>query len=142
MNLTDINEVIKASPAIQVQNKMTIVQRWAWNVLLANAYDELPDKEIHSISLTELAAKLGTKTNPNYIQEALKSLVDCTVEWNILGKDKKTEWGAASLLASAEIKDGLCTYGFAPHLRLKLHNPRVYAIRVKRPLFHLKLSES
>ena len=31
------------------------------------------------------------------------------------------------LLASAQIKDGICTYGFAPHLRLKLHNPRIYA---------------
>ena len=126
-SLTNIEEVIKASPAIQVQNKMTFVQRRAWNVLLANAYDELPNKEIHSISLKELAAKLGTKTNQNYIQEALKSLVDCTVEWNILNKDKQVEWGAASLLASADIKEGICTYGFAPHLRLKLHNPRVYA---------------
>ena len=126
-SLENIEEVIKASPAIQVQNKMTLVQRRAWNVLLANAYDELPNKEIHSINLTELVVKLGLDDNQTYIQEALKSLVDCTVEWNILGKDKKTEWGAASLLASAEIKDGICTYGFAPHLRLKLHNPRIYA---------------
>ena len=57
----------------------------------------------------------------------LRSLVDCTVEWNILGKDKEEEWIVASLLASARIKDGICTYGFAPHLRLKLHNPRIYA---------------
>lgn len=127
MSLMDINEVIKASPAIQVQNKMTIVQRRAWNVLLANAYDELPNKEVHSINLTELVVKLGLDDNQTYLQEALKSLVDCTVEWNILRKDKKTEWGAASLLASAEIKDGVCFYQFPNVLRLKLHNPRVYA---------------
>ena len=127
MNLTDIDEVIKASPAIQVQNKMTLVQRRTWNVLLANAYDELPDKEIHSINMAELVVKLGLDDNQSYMQEALKSLVDCTVEWNILGKDKKTEWGAASLLASAEIKDGVCFYEFPHPLRLKLHNPRVYA---------------
>ena len=35
-------------------------------------------------------------------------------------------WGVAALLASAEIKDGICMYGFAPHLRQKLHNPRIY----------------
>ena len=48
MLLADINEVIKASPAIQIQNRITHLQRRAWNVLLANAYNELPDKEIHT----------------------------------------------------------------------------------------------
>ena len=61
------------------------------------------------------------------MKEILEALVDCKVEWNVLGKDKEGEWGVAVLLASADIKDGICTYGFAPHLRLKLYNPRVYA---------------
>ena len=43
-----------------------------------------------------------------------------------MGKDKKQAWGVASLLASAEIESGICTYGFAPHLRYKLYNPRIY----------------
>ena len=128
MNLAKINEVIKASPAIQVQSKMTLLQRRAWNVLLANAYNELPTEDIHRVSLAELAAKLGFNSgNREYLKEMLKSLVDCTVEWNVLGKDKKEEWGVASLLASARIKDGICTYEFAQPLRVKLHNPRIYA---------------
>ena len=78
--------------------------------------------------MVELTAKLGFNSgNRNYLKDVLRSLVDCTVEWNILGKDKEEEWVVASLLASARIKDGVCTYGFAPHLRLKLHNPRIYA---------------
>ena len=43
MHLAEINEVIKASPAIQIQGRITHLQRRAWNVLLANAYDELPN---------------------------------------------------------------------------------------------------
>ena len=127
MLLENINEVIKASPAIQVQGKMTHLQRRAWNILLANAYNELPNKEIHSVSVAELAAKLGFDSkNEDYLKEALKALRNYEVEWNILGKDKKQEWGVAGLLASADIKDGICTYAFAPHLRPKLHNPRIY----------------
>ena len=38
MLLADIKEVIKASPAIQIQGRITHLQRRAWNVLLANAY--------------------------------------------------------------------------------------------------------
>ncbi len=127
MHLAEINEVIKASPAIQIQSKITHLQRRAWNVLLANAYDELPNTDIHRINVIDLAQSLGFDSkNYDHLKETLKALVDCTVEWNILGKDKKGEWGVAALLASAKIKNGICTYGFAPHLRYKLYNPRIY----------------
>ena len=123
-SLAKINEVIKASPAIQVQSKITLLQRRAWNVLLANAYNELPNKDIHRVSMAELAAKLGFGDgNQEYLKETLEALVDCKVEWNLLNKDNKQVWGVASLLASAEIEEGICTYGFAPHLRLKLLQP-------------------
>ena len=93
-NLSKVNEVIKASPAIQIQSKISLLQRRAWNVLLANAYNELPDKDIHSVSMVELAAKLGFGDgNQEYLKEILRSLVECTVEWNLLNKDKKQEWG-------------------------------------------------
>ena len=128
MNLLERDEFIKASPAIQIQNTLTHLQRRSWNVLLANAYDELPNKDIHRVSVTELAEKLGFNShNEAYLKETLEALVDCTVKWNLLGKDKKERWGVASLLASAEVENGICTYAFAPHLRLKLYNPRVYA---------------
>ena len=126
--LSKINEVIKASPAIQIQSKISLLQRRAWNVLLANAYNELPNKDIHSVSMVELAAKLGFGDgNQEYLKGVLRSLRSCEVEWNLLNKDKKQVWGIASLLASAEIENGICTYGFAPHLRRLLYNPRVYA---------------
>ena len=128
MNLGKKNELIKASPAIQIQSKMTLLQRRAWNVLLANAYDELPHTDLYRVSVAELAAKLGFNSkNDTYLKEILEALVDCKVEWNVLDKDKDEEWGIAVLLASVDIKNGICTYGFAPHLRLKLHNPRIYA---------------
>ena len=127
MHLAKIDEVIKASPAIQIQSKITHLQRRAWNVLLANAYNELPNKEIHRVSVTELARKLGFNShNEDYLKDTLEALVDCTVKWNVLDKDKKEEWGIASLLAEARIIDGICFYQFSHTLRLRLHNPRIY----------------
>ena len=127
MHLAEIEEVIKASPAIQIQSKITHLQRRAWNVLLANAYDELPNRDIHRVSVAELAKSLGFNShNEDYLKETLEALVDCTVKWNLLDKDKRETWGVASLLGSAEIKNGICTYSFAAHLRYKLYNPRIY----------------
>ena len=140
MHLAEINEVIKASPAIQIQGKITHLQRRAWNVLLANAYDELPNRDIHRVSVAELAKSLGFNShNEDHLKETLKALVDCTVEWNILGKDKKEDWGVASLLGSVRIKDGVCTYSFAAHLRYKLYNPRIYTklnLRLQNRFIH------
>ena len=128
MNLLERDEFIKASPAIQIQGNITHLQRRAWNVLLANAYDELPNRDIHRVSIVELADKLGFNSrNQEHLKDMLKALTECLVEWNTLGKDKNQVWGVAALLASAEIEKGICTYAFAPHLRLKLYNPRVYA---------------
>ena len=96
-------------------------------MLLANAYNELPNKDIHSVNVAELAKKLGFDSRDyDHLKETLEALVDCTVKWNILGKDKKEEWGVASLLAEARIKDGICTYAYPPYLRTRLYNPRIY----------------
>ena len=83
---------------------------------------------MHRVSVVELAEKLGFNSrNQDHLKDMLKALTECLVEWNTLGKDKNEVWGVAALLASAEIEKGICTYAFAPHLRLKLYNPRVYA---------------
>ena len=63
----------------------------------------------------------------DYLKETLEALGACQVKWNLLNKDKKEKWGFANLLASAEIEEGICSYEFPKPLRLKLHNPRVYA---------------
>ena len=126
--LKDTQEVVKHSAAIQIQNNITLLQRRAWNVLLANAYDELPTQETHQVKVAELMEKLEfSSKNDEYLKGALKALVGCKVEWNVLDKDNKWEWGVTTLLAEARIKDGVCTYAYGPMLRERLHNPNIYA---------------
>jgi len=126
--LKDKKEVIKHSAAIQIHNHITLLQRRAWNVLLANAYDELPTVERHRVRVRELMEKLEFDSkNEEYLKEALKALTTCGVEWNTLEKDHAWEWGVTTLLAEATIKNGVCTYAYGPTLRERLHNPNMYA---------------
>jgi hypothetical protein len=126
--LKDHDEVVKHSAAIHIQNNITLLQRRAWNVLLANAYDALPFEEKHGITVVDLTKKLEFDSkNDDYLKEALEALVGCKVKWNVLDKDNKWEWGVTTLLAYATIKDGLCTYSYSPPLRERLHNPNIYA---------------
>ena len=129
MNIQDKTDVIKASPAIHIQGNITHLQRRLWNVLLANAYDELLTKDVHEISVTALIDKLEYDShNREYLLEFFESLVDCKLKWNLLNKDEEWEYGIAVLLSSVVIREsGVCTYDFPSQLRPKLHNPRMYA---------------
>lgn len=109
--LKDTDEVVKHSAAIQIQNNITLLQRRAWNVLLANAYDELPIEEMHNIKVVDLMEKLEFDSkNDDYLKDALEALVGCKMKWNVLDRDNRWEWGVTTLLAHAIIKHGLCTY--------------------------------
>ena len=126
--MPDKKEVIKHSAAVHIQNNITLLQRRSWNVLLANAYDELPTEEEHHIAVKDLARMLDFDSkNDNYLKEALEALVGCKVKWNVLDKDGEEEWGVTTLLARAKIRRGICTYAYSPELRRRLHNPRMYA---------------
>ncbi len=121
-------EVIKHSAAIQIQNRITLLQRRAWNVLLANAYDELPTKAQHQIRVVDLMRILEFNSdNGDYLKEALEALNRCQVQWDVLDKDGEHEWGVSTLLAEAKISRGICTYEYSSTLRQRLHNPRMYA---------------
>src|SRR5215510_4062083 len=125
--LRNKKEVIKHSAAIYIENNITLLQRRAWNVLLAYAYDELLTKEEHDIKVKDLIRILEFDSkNGDYLKEALEALVTCKLKWNILGKDIE-EWGVTTLLSEAIIRNGTCFYGYGRALRARLHNPRMYA---------------
>lgn len=120
-------EVIKHSAAIQIKNKINLLQRRTWNVLLANAFSELMTKKRHEITVQDLQKVLNFKSNnQEHLKEAIEGLVGCVVSWNILGKDNKNIWKATGLLADAEIENGICTYSYSEILKEKLFNPTMY----------------
>lgn len=121
-------DVIKHSSAIQISNKINLLDRRAWNVLLANAFDDMADKDEFKIAISDLAQILKYDSNDSqHLKDILYNLVDTTVEWNLLGKDKKQAWGVFSLLAEAHIINGFCYYSYGARLRQMLHNPSMYA---------------
>ena len=130
--MSPVIELKKHVGAVHVAGPLTLLQRKAANVLLYNAYDELPEPSVrgHSIRLVQLAGTLGFNSkNLRVLKETLKTLVKTDVEWNVLDEDGRKEWGATTLLASVSIKDGtgVCRYSYSDDLRRLLHNPDVYA---------------
>lgn len=121
-------EVIKHSAAIQVPNMMTHLQRRSWNILLANAYDDLPKGKVHHMRVADLIEDLGISTNNDeHIKELIIALQDMKLEFNLLGKDKKGKWGRYQVLGSVEIEHGVIHYGYDPVLSRLLYRPEMYS---------------
>jgi len=123
-------ELKKHVGAVHIKGQLTLLQRKISNVLLLNAYDELPTSGVseHRIRLGTLAANAGFDSNDyQLLKEALEALVDLKIRWNILDEKNRLEWGISSFLAQAVIRDGVCRYAYPPALRKRLHNPEVYA---------------
>lgn len=123
--------VIKHSAAVSISNEVTLVQRKSWNLLLANAYNDLPNESVKqfSIPLTVLAEKLEYSVkNITYLKDNIRALANVKVEYDILGKSgEHEEWGIEHILVSPKIINGLLYYEFPWSLRKKLYNPLVYA---------------
>ena len=125
--LKNKKEVIKASAAIHISNNVNLMQRRSWNILLANAFNELEFQDEFTIRIKDLCDFLKYKGNNDfYIKQLVRDLQSVTVEWNLLGKDGN-EWGRSVLLSGVIIKNGELTYAYDPILRKKLYNPSMYA---------------
>jgi len=132
MVVTDLADqnLKKHIAAIHINNRLTLTQRKASNVLLYNAYENLLTARVHRIRVKDLAEAIGFNThNLEPLKEALKTLARTVLEWNILDENgAHEEWGATTLLAQAVIKGGFCTYAYSPDLCEKLYRPEIYAL--------------
>ncbi len=123
-------EVIKHSGAIQVSaNQISLLQRKIWNVLLANAFDDLLSKDEYSIKIKDLAEILKFDSNDiELVKEAVTKMQKVLVQWNVLEKDDEV-WISSHFLGDVKItkKSGIICYSWGKYLREKLYNPTMYA---------------
>ncbi len=123
-------EVIKHSGAIQVSaNQISLLQRKIWNVLLANAFDDLLSKDEYSITIKDLAEILKFDSNDiELVKEAVTKMQKVLVQWNVLEKDDEA-WISSQFLGEVNItkQSGVIFYTWGKYLREKLYNPTMYA---------------
>lgn len=64
--------------------------------------------------------------NMEGLKQALRNIVCTPIEFNIM-EDGSETWDVMSLLAHANIKNGICTYKYIEELAERLFDPEVYA---------------
>lgn len=109
------------SPAIHIENKISLVQKKLWFELVYESFPKMGNQRKYSITLKKLRQLLGWNegtSNDKELKEALKGLNETAITWNIFGKDNKNSWQCFPLLAGCEIpkNSGLCIYSLSPFL--------------------------
>lgn len=118
--------LVKASGAIHISHKISLVQKKLWNYLLKHAYNDLDKKTHFSIGISDLYTLLNTRDEKN-IKKILHSL-NISIEFNVFGKDNLNQWESFSLLNYININNGIVTYSFGERLSELLFKPRFYAL--------------
>lgn len=130
------NEAIlyKHTGAVHIANRLSFVERKIYNILMERAYKGLLTEGMHQISIGNLIERLGhieqSYKNHDFIKTCLFNLVNNSIAFNILGKDKKNKktWDSiASLLSEVHFKDGMITYSFPQALSMLLAKPSIYS---------------
>lgn len=116
--------------AIHVRGDLSLVQRKLANALLYHAYPHLPEKDEYEIGISYLCGLIGFDShNLEPLKEAIRGLIDVSIEWGVRGEAGLEVWGVFSMLADAQIdaQSGICRYSYGALLRRKLYNPEIYA---------------
>ena len=114
---------------IQIGTKLSLFQKKAWNILSYNALKNGMDSESFTITISEFSTLLGVnEKNHSRLQEILRDIVYCPVEWEILNPNKRrSTWVATTLLSHVIVEDSVIHYSYASILKEVLKNPEIYA---------------
>jgi plasmid replication initiation protein len=87
------------------------------------------DKNIRSFTVTadELLVFFGLgKKNHDYLRAELRKLRKIEIEYNILNKDKKNEWGEFNLISGYSYNRGVIEFSFPHQIEKMILNPKMF----------------
>lgn len=128
-NITPLSEVRKHVSAVHVSGELSLLERRLVNLLLLNAYDDLPAKRKFSLPVSTLYTMLDVKSNNlDHLKKALLGIMSTPITFDLFNEKKKGKWDASPPLSYAGIDDGICTYEYSEYLAERLANPDIYAV--------------
>jgi plasmid replication initiation protein len=93
-----------------------------------NEFIKDKNARVFSITADELLIFFGLgNKNHDYLKQELRKLRKIDVEYNLLNKDKKNEWGEFSLISGFSYKRGIIEYSFPHQIEKMLLDPKIFA---------------
>lgn len=133
---TEVIELKKHSSLIAISNKnLSIVQRKLYNAILYLAGKQIqddPETETFRLKFSDVVkfSSYENFTNLKYLKDAIDSLVETRINFNILEKDKEQFWSSFTLISEATIVRGdeFITVTFPNLIKKNIQFPTIYAL--------------
>lgn len=126
----DLRKAVEAIAIKPLAGKLTLLTRKLFNVFLAEAQHQGPEKQVYSLPLSKLCAKSAYEsTNVTILKEQLRKMSATIVEWN-LGVKGSRRWGTGSLVTVEIVEEGNRTrveWSYPATVKNQLLAPEVYA---------------
>lgn len=126
---TDV--LIKNSGLITMRGDLPLLSRRIFNAFIQLTRREVPlpfKTRVYQGSVRELCEMIGYRsTNLTHLKKAIRKLMKCQIEFNILGKDNKSKWWSVSQIVSeVSISRGLISWEMTSTMEDVIKNPRIY----------------
>lgn len=108
------------------------LERKLYNILLLQAYDDLPADRTHEIPAQLLFSLLGwtQSQNTDDLRDAIAKIVSTEVQFNLLGDEEGKDaprWETTTMMSYGSIQGGVVSWRYDQAMSRKLYEPSVYA---------------
>jgi hypothetical protein len=123
------NSLKKHRAVIQIDARLSPLERLLYNVLLMQAYDHLPTRRTHEIPVKIVMMLIGWDRSENTVavREMLNNIMTTTVKFNLLDRKNREQWSDTTLISWNEMEGGMIRWRYDESMVERLHNPSFYA---------------
>jgi len=135
------HSIVKPGELVDIveMTPLTLTDRRIYNLLIANAWDQIGEAKQHAIRKSDLRRPDSLHKGTDRLEDSIRRLMSAIVEVRVL-RDRKWETKRVQLLGGNVIpdaEDGLVRYDFQPLMREIINESRVFARLHKKIMFAL-----
>lgn len=128
----DIKKAVEALAIVPTRDKLSVLCRKIYNVLMFHAQQQGTETQIFRIELRRVAQNLDfTSNNTEVLKEHLRQMVTTKVEWQSPTTGEGARWGVAALISHAELTnvggEAWMEWSYAPTIKQAILDPERYA---------------
>lgn len=130
---TAVKKAVDTLAIVPTRDKISVLSRKIYNVMLWHAQEQGADKTTYSARLRDIIHLVEfNSNNTEVIKGYFRSMVTTRVEWQSPTKAEGTNWGVSGLIAHAELTtvrggEVMLEWSYSPRLQPSLLDPPRYA---------------
>lgn len=127
-----IKKPVEMLAIIPKKDRITILARKVYNVMIYEAQKQGGDKDVYRMRLRDLVIDLDFNSeNVNVLKNHLRQMASTTIEWQSPTRGEGAQWGITAMISQAEIilegGESFIEWSYATKIKNSIVNPERFA---------------